>query len=127
MGESTRCCTFELDPAGFVHAVMRDGAEFELEDAKEAIAATWRVAGERRRGVLVDSRGVRSQSKGAREYFKGEEAARRFAKVALLVDSPLSRMLANFFLSLGEHRIVTKLFTDEAAARAWLEQPDERA
>lgn len=126
MGESTRCCTFELDPAGFVHAVMRPGAEFDLEDARDAVAATWRVAGEQRRGVLVDSRGVRSQTRAAREYFKGEEAARRLARVALLVGSPLSRVLANFFLSTGEHHIETKLFTDETAARAWLKERDER-
>lgn len=124
MVESTRCCTFVLDPAGFVHATMRDGADFDLEDAKEAVDVTWRVAGEQRRAVLVDSRGVRSQTRSAREYFKGEESARRFTKVALLVDSPLSRVLANFFLSLGDHRLQTKLFTDEAAARAWLEGPE---
>lgn len=105
---------------------MRPGAEFDLEDARDAVAATWRVAGEQRRGVLVDSRGVRSQTRAAREYFKGEEAARRLARVALLVGSPLSRVLANFFLSTGEHHIETKLFTDETAARAWLKERDER-
>ena len=116
----TQCCTFRLDPRGFVHATMRDAARFELHDAREAVAVTWKVAGEVRRPVLVDIRGVRSQTREAREYFMSEEAAERVVAVALLAASPLSRMLGNFFLRVGAHRIPTRLFTREEAACDWL-------
>jgi hypothetical protein len=121
MGESeTRCCTFRLDPRGFVRATIRDGASFDLDDAKEAVAATWHVAGEQRRAVLVDMRGVRAQSRQAREYFDGVEAARILRGVALLVGSPLSRVVGNFFVKIGEHRVPTRLFNDEADAETWV-------
>lgn len=116
----TRSCTFRLDLDGYVHATMREGARFELEDAQDAVLATWRVAGERRLPVLVDSRRVRHQSRAAREYFMSEEVSRRVSAVAIVVDSPVSRVIGSFFMRLGRHRIPTQLFTDDEAARAWL-------
>lgn len=116
----TRCCTFRLEPGGFVRATIRDGASFDLDDAKEAITATWHVAGERRRAVLVDMRMVRALPRDAREYFDSVETARRIRAVALLVESPLSRMIGNFFLRIGEHRIPTRLFNTETDAERWI-------
>lgn len=121
---TSRCCSFRLDPQGFVRATMNEGADFERADATEAVSVTWKVAGEKRRSVLVDMRGVRSQTRDAREYFMSDEVAGRISAVALLVGSPLSRMIGNFFLRIGDHRIPTRIFTADAAATAWLlEQP----
>lgn len=113
-------CTFRMDARGFVHAVMKRGCEMGLSDAQENVAVTFAVAGHRRTPVLVDMRGVRSQSREARLYFAGPEAERVTAAVALLVGSPVSRVLANAFFRLSVPRIPTRLFTDEAAAVAWL-------
>jgi hypothetical protein len=107
-------------PDGYVRATMHDGVTFELADAVEAVATTWRVAGERRRGVLVDMRGIRAQSREAREYFITEEVAQRLAAVALLIESPVSRIIGSFFLRMGTHRIPTRLFSNEGAAEAWV-------
>jgi hypothetical protein len=117
---STRICSFRLEPDGYVRATMHDGVTFELADAMEAVAVTWQVAGERPRGVLVDMRGLRSQSREAREYFVSDEAARRMTAVALLVGSPVSRIVGSFFLRMGTHRVPTRLFSDETAAERWL-------
>lgn len=122
--QRTRICTFRLADAGFIHAVMDPGARFELADAREAVALTWTLARERRCGVLVDMRGVQAQTRQAREYFVSEEVAAKISAVALLVESPVSRMIGNFFLRLGSHRIPTQLFTEEAAAEAWLAERD---
>lgn len=121
-GESneTRACTFILDARGFVRATMKDGIEMTLEDAREALAATFRVAGGRRSRVLVDSRGLRYQTKEARDEFVGDEAVRVSSRVALVVGSPVSRMIGNFFLRNSTHRTPTRLFTNEAAAIEWL-------
>jgi hypothetical protein len=102
---------------------MREGATFDLEDAREAVEAMWREAGEVPRGLLIDMRGVRSETRAAREYFKRPEVAVKTSKVAMLVGSPLSRVIANFFLSFGDHLASTRLFTDEASAVAWLTEP----
>jgi hypothetical protein len=119
---ATSVCRFRLDLEGLVLATMVEGARFEPEDARAAVAATWRIAGERRRPVLVDSRGVRHQSREARAYFAGPEAAKRVSAVAVVVGSPVSRMIGSFFLRTSDHRIPTRLFDDEAPAREWLRE-----
>lgn len=122
MGEaSTRICTFRWDEReGLVRATMKEGAVFELADAKEAVDVTYEVARRTRSRVLVDMRGVRSQTRAAREHFASAETATRISAVALLVSSPLSRMIANFFLRIASLRIPTRMFDDEASAIAWL-------
>lgn len=92
----------------------------ELADAQQNVAAIFDLAGQRRTRVLVDMRGVRSQSREARLYFAGQEAERVTAAVALLIGSPVSRVLANFFMHITPQRIPTALFTNEAAAVRWL-------
>ena len=117
---ATPTCEFRYDTRGFVHAVMRVGCEMALADAKENVAAIFELGGRTRSRVLVDMRGVRSQSREARQYFAGAEAEKATLAVALLIGSPVSRVLANVFLRLNPQRIPTALFTDEAAAIAWL-------
>ena len=116
----TATCTFSWDQRGFVHAVMRQGCEMELADAAENVATIFELTGRRRTRVIVDMRGVRSQSREARQYFAGPEAERVSSAVALLIGSPVSRVLANFFLRIMPQRVPTALFTDETAAVSWL-------
>jgi hypothetical protein len=113
-------CSFRLDGDGYVLATMADGATFELEDARDAVDATWKIAGERRLPVLVDTRGIRAQSRAARQYFMSEEVGRKVSAVAILIDSPVSRVIGSFFLRVGHHHVPTQVFSDEGSARAWL-------
>jgi hypothetical protein len=115
----TRNCSFDLED-GYILATMFDGAKFELEDAREAVDVTWNVAGQKRLPVLVDSRGVRMQSRAAREYFVSPEVARKVKAVAIVVGSPVSRVIGNFLFRMGKHHVPTELFTEMEAARAWV-------
>ena len=65
-------------------------------------------------------RGLREQTREARAYFASDEVARRVRAVALWVDSPVSRMIGNFFLGVGVQRTPSKIFTSEADAVSWL-------
>lgn len=116
----TRICSFRLDGRGFVHAHVDDGAFMDLEDARDAISATWKTAGERRRPVLVDMSRIKGESRAARQYFVSDEAVGKYSAVAILVASPVSRVVGTFFLRLVEHKAPTRLFADEATAIAWL-------
>ncbi len=93
----------------------------ELADARANVAATFEAAGRKRTRVLVDMRGVRSQTRAARQYFGSNDAEQVTSAVALVIGSPVSRVLANFFLRLHPGRIPTALFTSEDAAIGWLE------
>ena len=127
MAEATsRTCTFRRDARGFVHAVMKQGCEMALADARENVAAIYDLAGGERSLVLVDTRGVRWQSREARDYFVSANAAEATTAVALIVGSPVSRMLGTFFLRFERHRFPTALFDDEEKAVRWLlEQADD--
>lgn len=91
----------------------------DLDDAKENVEAIYQLTGKRSL-VLVDSRGVRWQSREAREHFVSADASRATAAVALLIGSPVSRVLGNFFLRFEKHRFPTALFSDQEAAVRWL-------
>jgi hypothetical protein len=99
---------------------MRTGCEMTLNDAKANLAATFELAGRRPIPVLVDMREVRSQTREARQHFAGPEAQKVTLAVALLIGSPVSRVLANFYLGVRPPRIPTQLFTDEAEAVTWV-------
>jgi hypothetical protein len=116
----TRACRFELDQRGFVRATMREGLEMDLADAQEALRATARFCDGGPIPVLVDSRGIKFQTKDAREHFVSEEAEGITSAVALLVGSPVSRMIGNFFIRRNGPRIPTQLFTEEDEAVEWL-------
>lgn len=116
----TRICTFTLDERGFVRARLDEGSFMELEDAREALVATWQTAGEQRRPVLVDMSRIKGESRAARQHFGSDDAATKYSAVALLVASPVSRVVGTFFLRLVEHKAPTRLFTDETAAIDWL-------
>ena len=98
----------------------------DLNDAKENVAAIFELGGRRANRVLVDTRAMRWQTKEAREYWVGPQAAQATSAVALLVGSPVSRVIGNFFLRFGDHRFPTALFSDEEGAVRWLlEQRNE--
>jgi hypothetical protein len=120
LGTRTRIGSLTLDRRGFVAVRLDPGSTMELADAEEAIRVTWAVAGERRRPVLVDMSGLRGQSRDARLYFLTDEAVARYSAVALLVPSPVSRVIGTFILRLGAHKVPTRLFSSEAAAVGWL-------
>lgn len=99
---------------------MHEGAIVELTDGRDVVAAIWESAGERRRPVLVELRGIRGLSREAREYFLSDDAAGKLCAVALVATSPVSKVIGNFFLRSGEHRVPTSIFDGEEGARAWL-------
>jgi hypothetical protein len=58
--------------------------------------------------------------RGARQYHSGEEAARVAIAVALIVDTPVSRVLGNSYLGVSKPHLPSQLFTSEADALEWL-------
>jgi hypothetical protein len=103
-----------------VRARFSTGADVELADAVENIANVTRCVKGRRLPVVVDMRSIRSQSAGARAYFAGPEATQVTIALALVVSSPVSRVLGNFFLGVNRPAVPTRLFGDVETAERWL-------
>jgi hypothetical protein len=99
-----------------------EAAEETLADAKEQLQHQRAMLDGKPLPFLMDIRRVRSLSRDARAYFASPPAADVFAATALLISSPLSRAVGNFFLGLNRPSMPTRLFTSDDEARAWLAQ-----
>jgi hypothetical protein len=109
-----------LRPDGIVQLVWGPGVAMGLEDAVAAIDAMTELTGGRRSPLLVDRHDAGPQDRPARVEFvrRGDLVA----AVALIVATPLSRMMGNFFLNVSKPMAPTRLFDDEASALAWLQE-----
>ena len=70
--------------------------------------------------VVIDMTEVTEISKEARDYFANERTASIQRATALLVRSPVSRVIGNFFMGLNRPISPTRLFTDPQKAIQWL-------
>lgn len=70
--------------------------------------------------VLVDARGVVSMTRKALGTAAHEHEQDSTAAVALLVNNPVSVMLANFFIRYSRPPFPARLFREPDAARIWL-------
>lgn len=115
----TRTCVLWLEH-GIVYGQFLAGADVTADDARDNLSVTARLTAGARRPVLVDLRPVRSQSAEARALFAGPNATAVTLAVALVTNSPLSRVLGNFFLGFNRPETPARLFTSVEAAERWL-------
>jgi hypothetical protein len=88
------------------------------DDAHKNLTACRRLLDEEQIPILVDIRGTGVLESDARNvYATGAEFA---LALALLVDSPFTRIAANLFMRVSNPRHPTKVFTAEDEARQWL-------
>jgi hypothetical protein len=109
-----------LEDDGIVRVKVKPNIRIDLQNAQLTIRAVSEVCGGKRCPALVDLRGLVAMEREARLYFAGEETAKVESAAALLIESPLSRAIGNFFMGLNKPIIPTRLFTSEAEALAWL-------
>ena len=108
---------------GLLQSQALPGAGQSLADARGSVAAYAALCGGRRRPLLVDLRAAgRPMDRAAREYYAGPELAAVVSAAALLVSSPVGRVIGTFFLRIARPATPIRLFTDEQEALAWLER-----
>lgn len=103
------------------HSVARNdwkpGSVCDLSEAKKVTTAV-SAFGRGPVPVLVDMRQLAKAERPAREHFTSAEA--QATAVALLVASSVSKVVANFIIGMKRMPVPTRMFTEEAAAVAWL-------
>lgn len=70
--------------------------------------------------LLVDMRGMTSMDRPAREHFLNDRGS--VSAVALIAESAVNKMIANFFIGLRRMPVPIRLFTDRDAAISWLDE-----
>jgi hypothetical protein len=116
-----------LDTRGFYHTIVKPNAVITLELAKENTAAVLELADDIQRPILVDLRKLKSIDKEARDHFSLRGRRRTVNAMALLISSPVSRIVGNFFLGLNRPAVDTRLFTSEEEAARWLKPYVDKA
>jgi hypothetical protein len=72
------------------------------------------------RPLLCDLTNVVKMTQDCRKHFAGPEHAATFSRCALIVTSPVSRIIGNFFLGLNKPLKPTRLFTNKEDGLKWL-------
>jgi hypothetical protein len=109
---------------GITYIVFKDSKAHELADARSLMEAIREVAS--RTDPLPMLTDVRSTSVGpskdARNFYDAPENAGYASCSALLCASAYQKILGNFAFMFTPHEMPTRIFTDEVAALAWLEE-----
>lgn len=93
--------------------------------SKEGLEKSFEIIKSRAKGEKIcwlgEVSNLTASDKEARD-FAAIETPKFVKALALIVNSPLSRMVANLYLMLKKPAYPTRLFTDHEKAREWLKQ-----
>ena len=107
-----------LRPDGIAVVVWVPGVTAHLEDATACIEATEQVTGGRRCPLLVNMMNTGPQDRKTRaEWTRRSDL---LSAVALVVGTPLSRVVGNLFLRVSRPPFPVRLFDNEESALMWL-------
>ena len=108
-----------LRPDGIVQLVRGPRTTVLVEDAHAALEAMARLTGGRPSPLLVDMHDTGSLDRPTRTEFTRRGDLQTAA--ALIVGTPLSRVMANFILGVSKPPFPVRLFDNETSAVAWLQ------
>lgn len=116
----TRTKIIDKDSSGIITCTVIKNVYMNLEDGKENVEVFRKIGNGKLIPVLVDIRNSSGITKECRHYYASNESAMVMSAVALIVDSPLSRLIGNFMIGINKTVFPTKLFTDKNEAIKWL-------
>ena len=114
-----------LDADGFIHTRVEAGAEIQLQDARGNTETVIKISGGANYPIIVDLREIKSISKDARDHFAMRNRKPNVTAIAMLVSSPVSSVIGNFFLGLNKPIVPTRMFTVEQEAIQWMKRTTE--
>jgi hypothetical protein len=105
---------------GICRTVTKQQAEIDLEAAKENTAAVFSFYRGRKFPLLVDARNIKSMTREARQHLSINGRETLITSFAILVKSPLSRVIGNFFMGINRPSVPARVFDNETLAIQWL-------
>ncbi|MGB1015048.1 MAG: hypothetical protein ACPG4T_13005, partial [Nannocystaceae bacterium] len=93
-----------------------EGVYVDTSDAMDLVARASELVGSQAPvPTLIHVGRVKGVSKGARDFFSSsDENLALSAAAALIVSSPIARIVANFFMGINKPKHPTRMFTSEA-------------
>lgn len=119
--ETATCKTWVFDNVVMVRHFA--GSKLTLDDAKVNMATILSlIPTGKRLPLLVDMRNIKSMTGDARNYVTRSADKDHIVAVALLVESALNKLIANFFIGLNKWNRPVRLFTKENKAIDWFNE-----
>jgi hypothetical protein len=115
---------FKLDD-GILYTLCFPETTMELKDGIDSTRISLKMVNEVPLPLLCDLSEVTKMTIECRKHFSGKEHAKSFSKAALLVSSPISRIIGIFFMGLNKPMKPTILFTDKSKAIKWLKSGND--
>ena len=107
---------------GIVRTKVKPLAEVTLKEAQENSVSVNSFFKGKKYPLLIDSRNIKSITKEARDHFSIHGRETNITSFAVIIYSPLSRIIGNFFMGLNKPSIPAKLFNNEKDAIEWLKE-----
>lgn len=101
---------------GIIRFHVTPGAIVDAAAAQECVIGASELAGDGKQLLLINMQELRSITRNARRIYNDGPAC----AVALLIGSPVSRVIGSFFLGLNKPAYPLGLFTSEQKAIQWL-------
>ncbi|MES2566388.1 MAG: STAS/SEC14 domain-containing protein [Bacteroidota bacterium] len=92
----------------------------DLETAKTAVNYRMKHWGSKDLPLLIHTNKVKHLTKEARDYLASKEGCEKIKSCAIITNSVITKVIANFFLNINKPLVPTKLFTNEVSAKKWL-------
>lgn len=118
----TKKIMFTYSDDGILYTECFPDTVMTLEDGMESTRISAEMVNQVPRPLLCDLTNVVKMSQECRKHFAGKEHAETFSKAALIVTSPISRLIGNFFLGLNKPLKPTKLFNSKEEGLKWLRE-----
>jgi len=111
-----------IEADGIIRLHFKPTQQHSLNEAIQVVEAHNRLASGVPRGVIADIRHVTGGAdRSAREYYVSSESARLKTGMAMLVSSPMQRMLGNIFFRINKPPYPSRMFSNEEDAIHWLQ------
>ena len=119
----TRCAEVWLEEGNIVYVSLQQGAEVELDDVTEIKKAKSELVGDKKHLLCADITNIKSITKEARDFTGSTETKNEsMLAMALIMGSPISRVVGNFYIGLNKPLYPAKLFNDKEKAFKWLKE-----
>jgi hypothetical protein len=107
--------------SGILYFVYKKNAAIDLNAAKQIVDERIRFQQQKDYPIFCDIRGIKNIDKAARDFL-AKEGSSYTKGVAVVVDTPMTKIISNFYLGLNKPIAPTKMFTDRQEALNYLQQ-----
>ena len=115
----------------YVHYELQDdllictykkGSRLNLDKAKEIVKTRLEFVDYKPTVLLVYNQGVVSMDKKAREYLSTGDGVKGVVAAAIVVASPFTSFMANFFVSVNKPKMPVRVFSNANDSLKWLQK-----